>query len=142
MKTEKQKESARMKALREIVPRAKGGKFAKGNACAKERRSKSAEQLAMIRAVPGNTPIEWVSELWTRLWALALGAPNENIQPVEWAVKEVTKHIWGSLHTISQDERMLRLEAELERIYKEKPELRPSIDERIGPMRISVAEAS
>ena len=133
--TEKEKDAARTKALREIVPRKAGGRFAPGNKHATNRRTKSAEKLALIRAVPSNTPKEWVDELWTRLWAMALGAPDQGIQPVEWAVKEVFKHIWGSRHEISQDHRMVAIEAELERIYKENPGLAPTLEERVGPMK-------
>ena len=67
--------------------------------------------------------------------AMAMGSPDDGIQPVEWAVKEVLKHIWGSRHEISQDQRMVALETELERIYKEHPNLAPVLEERVGPMK-------
>jgi len=140
--TEKEKDASRLKALREVVPRKAGGRFAPGNKHATERRTKSAEKLALIRAVPSNTPIEWVEELWLRLWAMAMGAPDDGIQPVEWAVREVLKYTWGSRHEIANSDRVTQLEAEIERIYSENPKLAPTLAERVGPLKaLEIASA-
>ena len=126
----------RAKALRDLVPRIKKGQFAAGNKNATARRSAFAEKMGILRDTPANmTSKEMSDKLWLTIYVLGIGNLDEGILPVEWAAKLVADKLWGNRHTISQDERMLKLEAELERIYREHPNLAPTLEERIGPMK-------
>lgn len=129
---------ARTQMLRDLVKRGKGGAFGKGNKNAAGRRTANAEKMAILRNTPANcTTKEMSDKFWLTIFVMALGNLDAGIMPVEWAAKLVADKLWGNRHTISNDERMLKLEAELERIYREHPNLAPSLEERIGPMKIA-----
>ena len=127
---------ARTQMLRDLVKRKPGGKFAKGNTNAAGRRTANAEKMAILRNTPANcTTKEMSDKFWLTIFVMALGNLEAEILPVEWAAKLVADKLWGNRHKISNDERMLKLEAELERIYRDNPNLAPSLEERIGPMK-------
>jgi len=73
--------------------------------------------------------------LWMTYLVLAEGNIKEGIMPVQWCAELVAKRLWPDRHAIIQDERMVALEAQLERIYRDNPKLAPSLEERIGPMK-------
>jgi len=128
MKKKKKKTDApitpELKAERESVPRGPGGAFAPGNVHATGRKQKNATLLSMLREIPGLTSRAVLKELWDRILAQALGDPAQGI-PVDLdAAKLVFKHTWGSTFTIAQDERVARLEAILEQIFSEHPDLK------------------
>jgi len=128
----------RVKQLRDLVKRDKKGYFGKGNQNAAGRRTAHAEKMAIIRSTPANmTSKEMSDSLWLTFYVLAKGDLENGIMPVQWAAELISKKLWPDRHALVQDERMLKLEAELERIYREHPNLAPTLEERIGPMKIA-----
>jgi len=139
MSKKKDPRLAELERVRNIIPRKAGGKFAPGNQQATGRKTPHIEKLAILRSTPARCTTQQMSdELWCTYYVLAKGDLANGVPPIEWAAKLVADKIWPNRHALEIDERMVRLEAELERIYQENPALRPSSDERIGPMKLAV----
>ena len=129
----------RHQALRDLVARDNKGHFGKGNKNAAGRRTATAEKSGMLRDTPVNCTTEEMSrKFWLTMYVMAIGDLKNGTLPVEWCAKIVADKLYGNRHSIANDERMLKLEAELERIYLERPELRPTLAEQSAPMKLAV----
>lgn len=132
----------KLKKLRESVPRDNKGKFGKGNQNALARRTATADKLQILRDTPANmTTKEMSDHAWLTYYVLAVGDLEKGILPVQWAAELFAKRVWLDRHAIVVDERMLKLEADLERIYHENPDLLKSDGQEVQSLGIAGAIA-
>jgi len=117
--------AAKLKTLREAIPRNTKGQFGAGNKNATSRRTATADKLQILRDTPANmTTKEMSDHAWLTYYVLGVGDLENGIMPVQWAAELFAKRVWLDRHAIVVDERMLKLEATIERIYLENPDLK------------------
>ena len=94
--------NAKLEALRNIVPRKAGGKFAPGNKHATGRRTMRRARTEVFRSIVAATPAEQFKEIWARVLTDAKDGDYT-------AIKIVIENVVGSRLVVEQSEEIEEL---------------------------------